>query len=105
MALSDLEGFTKQFSQRLLRLPANEDEARLEIVLSRVYQEWERQTQLVGAQQAWQRTIISILTTRFGLIDDKLEASIPALLELPIEIAIPLLLQLSREELLQRFSS
>jgi hypothetical protein len=104
MALSDLQKFTKQFSQRL-RHPAHEDESRLEILLSQAYQEWERQTQLIGVQQAWQRTIISILTTRFGLIDDKLEAIIPLLLELPIETAIPLLLQLSREELLQRFSS
>jgi hypothetical protein len=103
MTLATFKQFTAQFSQQL-RLPANDDEARLEIVLSQAYQEWERQTQLVGAQQAQQRSITSILTTRFGAIDDQLAAIVPSIMALPIESAIPLLLQLSREELLKHFS-
>jgi hypothetical protein len=102
MTLATLKQFTEQFSQRL-RFPVNEDEARLEIVLSQAYQEWERQTQLIGAQQAQQKGIMSILTTRFGAIDDELTAIVPAIMALPIASATPLLLQLSREELLSRF--
>jgi Tfp pilus assembly PilM family ATPase len=102
MTLATLKQFTQQFSQQL-RLPANDDEARLEIVLSQACQEWERQTQLVGAQQAQQRGITCILTTRFGAIDDQLATIVPAVMALPIESATPLLLQLSREELLNHF--
>jgi hypothetical protein len=69
-------------------------------VLSQAYQEWERQTQLAGAQQ---RGITCILTTRFGAIDEQLAAIVPAIMALPIESATPLLLQLSREELLNHF--
>jgi hypothetical protein len=38
-------------------------------------------------------------------VDEALEEIIPALIEMPIEAATPLLLQLTREELLQQFSS
>jgi hypothetical protein len=103
MTLATLKQFTAQFSQQL-RLPIDEDEARLQIVLSQAYPEWERQTQFAGAQQAQQRSITSILTTRFGAIDDQLAAIVPVVMALPIESATPLLLQLSREELLNRFS-
>jgi hypothetical protein len=61
------------------------------------------QTQLAGAQQARQRSLTCILVTRFGLIDDQLAAIVPAIMALPIESATPLLLKLSREELLNRF--
>jgi Tfp pilus assembly PilM family ATPase len=102
MTLATLKQFTEQFSQQMC-LPANEDEERLKILLSQVYQEWERQTQLAGAQQAQQTSITCILATRFGAIDDRLAAIVPAIMALPIESATPLLLQLSREELLNHF--
>jgi hypothetical protein len=57
-------------------------------------------TQLVGAQQ---RSITCILATRFGAIDDQLAAIVPAIMALPIKSATYLLLQLSREELLNHF--
>jgi hypothetical protein len=55
-------------------------------------------------QQAQQRSITRILTTRFGAIDSQLAAIVPAIMALPIKSATSLLLQLSREELLNRFS-
>lgn len=78
------------------------------MALSQAYLEWERQTKQIGLEQgeslAHRRSIITILTTRFGTIDSQLEGIIPAVLELPIEESTRLLLQLSRDELLQRFS-
>jgi hypothetical protein len=86
----------------------DQEERRILMALSQAYLEWEQKTEQRGIdrgrQQAQRKTITSILTTRFDRIDPSLEALIPQLMELPIESAMPLLLQLSREELLQRFS-
>ncbi len=86
-----------------------QEERRILMALSQAYLEWEQQTEQRGIEQgerrAQQKNIISILTIRFGSLDSQLEAIVPALIELPIETATPLLLQLSREELLQRFSA
>jgi hypothetical protein len=87
----------------------DQEERRILMALSQAYLEWEQQTEQRGIergeQRAQQKNITSILTTRFGSLDSQLEAIIPAIMELPIEAATPLLLQLSREELLQRFSA
>ena len=65
-------------------------------------QRLEEATQL-GVQQERQELIENLLTVRFGTIDDQLEAIIePSLSLLPAEL-VPLLLQLSRDELLARF--
>ena len=48
-------------------------------------------------------TIENLLRVRFGSLDDQLEAMIEPVLELAPEEFTPLLLQLSREELLVRF--
>jgi hypothetical protein len=87
-------------------------ERQILMALSQAYLEWERQTEQRGVERgeergesrAHQRSIVTILTTRFGTIDGQLEAIIPVLLALPIEESTRLLLQLSREELLQRFA-
>jgi len=50
-----------------------------------------------------QYTIERILRMRFGEIDPQLEAIIPPLLALSAPEYTPLLLELSREELLARF--
>ena len=79
------------------------------MALSQAYLEWEQQTMRRGVEQGErqvrQKTIPVILTTRFGVLDSQLEAIVPALIELPIETSTPLLLQLSRAELLHRFST
>jgi len=56
-----------------------------------------------GIQQGQQYTIESILRMRFGEIDPQLEAIIPPLIALSAPEYVPLLLELSREELLARF--
>jgi hypothetical protein len=86
----------------------DQEERRILMALSQAYLEWEQQTEQRGIERGEQRerqkTIASILTTRFGGLDEQLAAIVPALVKLPIEAATPMLMQLSREELLQRFS-
>ncbi len=59
---------------------------------------------LADARQEGQRTVIeNLLQARFGTLDDELTAIIQPLLGLTPEEFSPLLIQLSREELLSRF--
>ncbi len=94
-------------------LPTTPDTLWLRLMaLSQAYLEWEQKTEQRGLerglergrQQTQREVIASLLTTRFGPIEASLEALIPSLMALPIESAMPLLLQLSREELIERFS-
>ena len=48
-------------------------------------------------------TIENLLRLRFGVLDESLLAIVEPMLELPPEEFTPLLLQLSREELIARF--
>ena len=56
-----------------------------------------------GLQQGERRVVENLLQVRFGSLDDELTSLIDALLQLPAEEFTPLLMQLSREELLERF--
>ena len=56
-----------------------------------------------GIKQARRAFIEELLAARFGELDEKLTAIIEQLLALPSKEFMPLLLRLSREELLQRF--
>jgi hypothetical protein len=97
-----------QISMEVLE-QVEQEERRILMALSQAYLTWEKETEQRGIERgesrAQQKSITTILTTRFGAIDDQLAAIVPAIMALPIESATPLLLQLSREELLNRFSS
>ncbi|PHM07998.1 hypothetical protein [Nostoc sp. 'Peltigera malacea cyanobiont' DB3992] len=56
-----------------------------------------------GIQQGERLVVENLLKVRFGEIDNELQAIIEPLLSLPPEEFTPLLLQLSREELIHRF--
>ena len=61
--------------------------------------------QLDSATQQGQRQVVeNILKVRFGAIDEELSAIIAPVLLLPPEEFTPLLLQLSREELIALFA-
>jgi hypothetical protein len=96
-----------QISMEVLE-QVEQEERRILMALSQAYLTWEKETEQRGIERGKQETqratITSILATRFGQIDGQLEAVVPAIMELPIASATPLLLQLSREELLSRFS-
>jgi hypothetical protein len=80
------------------------EERRILMALSQAYQEWEQQTRRQGLQQERQAAIASFMRLRFGTLDSELRSIIPALVNLSAEEYTQLLWQLSREELLQRFS-
>ncbi|NEQ37513.1 MAG: hypothetical protein F6K40_15040 [Okeania sp. SIO3I5] len=56
-----------------------------------------------GIQQGYRQMIENLLVFRFGELDSQLEVIIEPLLSLSLPELMPLLLQLSREELLARF--
>jgi hypothetical protein len=57
-----------------------------------------------GIQQGERLVIENLLRTRFGAIDPELLSTIDPMLALTPEVFTPLLLQLSREELVARFA-
>lgn len=77
----------------------DEDERELIVNLSPAYLQ-----RIEEARQEGQRVVIeNLLKTRFGAIDEELSRTIEPLLQLPPEEFTRLLLQSSREELLNRF--
>ena len=82
----------------------NPEDEELIMKLSPIYLERLAQKEQQGVNQGERMMIESILINRFGTLDSELEAIIPQLLQLtPMEIT-PLLLNLSRSELISRFS-
>jgi len=73
------------------------------MALSQAYLEWEQETKRQGIQQERRAAIENLLKVRFGSLDEQLSVVVPALLEMTAEEYTPLLLQLSREELIARF--
>lgn len=59
----------------------------------------------IGIEKGKRSMIENILKVRFGSLDEQLSAIIPALLELSEEECTQTLLQLSRDELVTRFST
>ncbi len=82
----------------------SEDEQLL-MTLSQAYLEWEQETQRQGEKRGERKVIENLLKVRFGELDESLSALIAQILVLPPEEYTPLLLQLSQEELLIRFTS
>jgi hypothetical protein len=80
------------------------EERRILMALSQAYLEWEQQTRRQGLEQERQAAITSLMRVRFGEVDAALAATIPALMNLSTEDYTQALVQLSREELLQRFA-
>ncbi|MFP4296961.1 MAG: hypothetical protein ACLFT0_03780, partial [Spirulinaceae cyanobacterium] len=56
-----------------------------------------------GRQQGERLVLENLLRVRFGTVDEDLAAIIDAVLSLPPEEFTPLVMQLSREELIARF--
>lgn len=81
------------------------------MALSQTYLEWEKETERRGLERGLERgllqerqsNIMNLMRFRFGSIDATLEALIPQMMELSSEEYTRLLLQLSKEELIQHF--
>ncbi|WP_308189110.1 hypothetical protein [Nostoc mirabile] len=92
--------------QQNLQVTQNQDEEDRELLmrLAPLYQQDREQAKQQGIQQGERLVVENLLKVRFGEIDNELQAIIEPLLTLPPEEFTPLLLQLSREELIDRFS-
>jgi flagellar biosynthesis/type III secretory pathway protein FliH len=103
-----------------------QEERRILMALSQAYLEWEKQTKRLGLEQGREQgmqqgreqgleeerraTIENLLRLRFGsgegkMIGQDLQAIIPNLMSLPNAEYTSLLLQQSKEELIQHFRS
>jgi hypothetical protein len=106
----------------VLAAMTQQEERRITMALSQVYLEWEKQTKHLGVEEGIQQgreqgfgeerraTIESLLRLRFGSgedteIDRDFQAIIPNLMSLPNAEYTRLLLQKSKEELIQYFRS
>lgn len=91
--------------QQNLQVTQNQDEEDRELLmrLTPLYQQDREQVKQQGIQQRERLVVENLLKVRFGEIDNQLQAIIEPLLALSPEEFTPLLLQLSREELINRF--
>ncbi len=81
----------------------DEDDRELLMTLSPIYLQELADARQEGRQEIQRSVIENLLKVRFGSLDDKLNVIIEPLLQLSPEEFTPLLIQLSREELLNRF--
>ena len=99
--------------QQNLQVTQNQDEEDRELLMrlaplyqqdrEQAIQEGEQRGLETGIQQGERLVVENLLKVRFGEIDNELQAIIEPLLALSPEEFTPLLLQLSREELINRF--
>lgn len=71
---------------------------------SRAYRETLEAGRQEGRQEAQREIIENLLRVRFGELDENLSRIVEVLLDMPSAEFMPLLLQSSREELLDRFT-
>ncbi|MEO1433087.1 MAG: flagellar assembly protein H [Cyanobacteria bacterium J06633_8] len=89
---------TWRISMEASNLVEQEDKE-LMMTLSQAYLEWEQKTERKGQRQV----VENLLKARFGELDEQLTGIIEPMLQLPPQEYASLLLQLPREELLERF--
>ena len=80
-----------------------DDDRELIMRLEPLYQQDREQAKQEGIQQGERLVVENLLQVRFGSLDKELSAIIEPVLALPPEEFTPLLMQLSREELITRF--
>ncbi|MEO1433088.1 MAG: flagellar assembly protein H [Cyanobacteria bacterium J06633_8] len=73
------------------------------MTLSQAYLEWEQKTKRSGIEEERCQVVENLLKARFGELDEQLAGIIEPMLQLPPQEYASLLLQLPREELLERF--
>ncbi|AHJ28557.1 hypothetical protein PN465_10970 [Nodularia spumigena CS-584] len=80
-----------------------EDDQELIMNLTEAYQEARAAAVQEGVEQGQRQVIENLLKYRFGSVDEELSRVVDSLLRLPPEEFTPFCLQLTREELLNRF--
>ncbi|MCM1984762.1 hypothetical protein [Lyngbya confervoides] len=81
----------------------SEDDREVFMNLSTAYLEWREATLEEGLQRGQRQVVENLLKARFGILDEALAVRLPAILKLSPEEYMPLLVNLSRQELLERF--
>ncbi|MCU0569069.1 MAG: flagellar assembly protein H [Oculatellaceae cyanobacterium Prado106] len=84
--------------------PLESEEERFSMALSQAYLEWERKTEQRVTQQMKREAVEALLKARYGELDEQIESIVPQIIALPTEEYTRLILQASREDLLQQFS-
>lgn len=87
-----------------LREPEEEEDRDFIMSLSPIYLQKLEEARQEGSQESLYRVVQKLLRFRFGSLDDELNQIIQPLAALGEDEFIPLIQQLSREELLNRFS-
>ncbi len=82
-----------------------EDDRELVMNLSQAYQQWEESTKQQAKLEERRQVVENLLRFRFGTLDEEMLRVVENLLQLPPEEFTPLCLQLSREELLEKFQT
>ena len=80
------------------------DDRKLIMRLEPIYQRNREQAKLEGRQEGERLVVENLLQVRFGSLNDELSAIIEPILALPPSEFTPLLMQLSKEELIARFT-
>ncbi|NEO74450.1 MAG: hypothetical protein F6K52_34595, partial [Moorea sp. SIO3H5] len=80
-----------------------EDERELIMNLSPAYLRWREETLEQGNLEGQRLMVENLLAGRFGTVDKELSRTIEPLMQLPITERTQVLLNLSRQELLERF--
>ncbi|MDP5016028.1 MAG: hypothetical protein NWQ43_01735 [Dolichospermum sp.] len=105
-----LEMFASWHKNLELNSNVSEEEKELIMSLSPAYlkqrEEWRQEGLQEGRQEGLRLIVVSLLTERFGNLDEELSAIVTSIMELSLTERTEVLLQLSnlsREELLARF--
>ena len=101
--ISNLIAMLEQSKQEAGKLEPEDEQ--LIMKLSPIYQQRLEEATQKGKESERRAMVESIISTRFGQIDARLNEIIPEISKLPVSELTPLLLLLSREELLARFSN
>ncbi len=99
-----LELFYQLQENLSLNQSLEEDDRELIMRLQPLYQERLAQIEQQGIQQGERLVVENLLKARFGELDAELSALVDSILTFPPEEFTPLLLQLSRENLLSKFA-
>jgi hypothetical protein len=81
----------------------NSEDRELIMRLSPLFDQQLEAAQLSGLERGRKQTITALLETRFGALDEELTNCLDSMLRLSSNELMPLLVQLSREELIDRF--
>jgi hypothetical protein len=98
-----LEKLTKLKIMLKSRTRLSKEDKETLVNIDELYEEWRNQAIQEGRKEGDRTTLESMLLVKFGTVDQPLESTIPALLDLSAIDRVRAVMQLSREELIRDF--